>query len=84
LAATTKSYRGWARQAKAIKHMSRSLANSIRETSILIVGGGFGGLFAAQAAGGAVTLVDKRNFHTFQPLLYQAASGMRRRAGSLR
>lgn len=52
------------------------------QNHIVIVGGGFGGLFAAQALGGnsrsshAVTLVDKRNFHTFQPLLYQVASGM--------
>lgn len=46
---------------------------------VAIVGGGFGGLFAAQAlgrSGYAVTLLDKRNFHTFQPLLYQVASGM--------
>lgn len=46
---------------------------------IVIVGGGFGGLFTARALGGSgyrVTLIDKRNFHTFQPLLYQVASGM--------
>ncbi|MES1924140.1 NAD(P)/FAD-dependent oxidoreductase [Salinisphaera sp. T31B1] len=46
---------------------------------IVIVGGGFGGLFAARKLGGRdfdVTLVDKRNFHTFQPLLYQVAVGM--------
>lgn len=46
---------------------------------IVIVGGGFGGLFAARALGRSgyrVTLIDKRNFHTFQPLLYQVASGM--------
>ncbi|HEY9664775.1 MAG TPA: NAD(P)/FAD-dependent oxidoreductase, partial [Allocoleopsis sp.] len=46
---------------------------------VVIVGGGFGGLYAAKALGKAkeieVTLVDKRNFHLFQPLLYQVATG---------
>jgi NADH dehydrogenase len=43
-----------------------------------IIGGGFGGLAAAQALSGApvdVTLIDRRNFHLFQPLLYQVATG---------
>lgn len=43
---------------------------------VLIVGGGFGGLTAAQALAGApvrITLVDRTNHHTFQPLLYQVA-----------
>jgi NADH:ubiquinone reductase (H+-translocating) len=45
---------------------------------VVIVGGGFGGLYAAKALGSApveVTLIDKRNFHLFQPLLYQVATG---------
>jgi NADH dehydrogenase len=45
---------------------------------VVIVGGGFGGLYAAQALGRApvqLTLVDRRNFHLFQPLLYQVATG---------
>ncbi len=45
---------------------------------VVIVGGGFGGLYAAKALGNApvdVTLIDKRNFHLFQPLLYQIATG---------
>ncbi|MEC4892420.1 MAG: NAD(P)/FAD-dependent oxidoreductase [Oscillatoria sp. PMC 1051.18] len=45
---------------------------------VVIVGGGFGGLYAAEALGSAplkVTLIDKRNFHLFQPLLYQVATG---------
>ncbi len=45
---------------------------------VLILGGGFGGLLAAKALRRApvqVTLVDKRNFHLFQPLLYQVATG---------
>ncbi|MEP7028489.1 MAG: FAD-dependent oxidoreductase, partial [Candidatus Eisenbacteria bacterium] len=44
---------------------------------VVIVGGGFGGLYAAQALGRAdvrVTLVDRRNHHLFQPLLYQVAT----------
>ena len=45
---------------------------------VVIVGGGFGGLYAAKELGRApvdVTLVDRRNFHLFQPLLYQVATG---------
>jgi NADH:ubiquinone reductase (H+-translocating) len=45
---------------------------------VVIVGGGFGGLYAAKAFGKAdvdVTLLDRRNFHLFQPLLYQVATG---------
>jgi len=45
---------------------------------VVIVGGGFGGLYAAQALRKApveVTLIDRRNFHLFQPLLYQVATG---------
>lgn len=45
---------------------------------VVIVGGGFGGLYAAKALAKAnvnVTLIDKRNFHLFQPLLYQVATG---------
>jgi NADH:ubiquinone reductase (H+-translocating) len=43
----------------------------------VIVGGGFGGLNAARALGGAavrVTLLDRHNYHLFQPLLYQVAT----------
>ena len=43
---------------------------------VVIVGGGFGGLYAARALRGAplqVTIVDRRNHHVFQPLLYQVA-----------
>src|ERR1019366_936292 len=46
--------------------------------SVVILGGGFGGLYAGKALRGApvaVTLVDQRNFHLFQPLLYQVATG---------
>ncbi len=46
---------------------------------VVIVGGGFAGLKAAHRLAGKpvrVTLVDKRNFNLFQPLLYQVASGL--------
>jgi NADH dehydrogenase len=45
---------------------------------VLILGGGFGGLNAAQKLKRApveVTLIDRRNFHLFQPLMYQVATG---------
>ncbi len=44
---------------------------------VVIIGGGFGGLYAAKALRKApvrITLVDKRNYHLFQPLLYQVAT----------
>ena len=44
---------------------------------IVILGGGFGGLYAARELRGVdadVTVVDRRNFHLFQPLLYQVAT----------
>ena len=45
---------------------------------VVIVGGGFGGLYAARVLNRAdieLTLIDRRNFHLFQPLLYQVATG---------
>src|SRR5215471_16180951 len=57
---------GWKRQM-----MSEST------TRVVVVGGGFGGLNAARALAKAsveVTVVDRKNFHTFQPLLYQVAT----------
>jgi NADH:ubiquinone reductase (H+-translocating) len=45
---------------------------------VVILGGGFGGLYAAKALKQAptqITLLDRRNFHLFQPLLYQVATG---------
>lgn len=44
---------------------------------VVILGGGFGGLYAAKALGRAaarVTIIDRRNHHLFQPLLYQVAT----------
>lgn len=46
---------------------------------VIIVGGGFGGLYAARALYSApvnVTLIDKRNYHLFRPMLYQVATGL--------
>jgi NADH:ubiquinone reductase (H+-translocating) len=57
-------------------------ANVVNRTGdrhrVVIIGGGFGGLYAAKKLGNTpvdVTLIDKRNFHLFQPLLYQVATG---------
>ncbi|WP_050807052.1 NAD(P)/FAD-dependent oxidoreductase [Acetonema longum] len=49
----------------------------MQKTHVVIVGAGFGGLKAAQALAKApvrITLVDRRNYHLFQPLLYQVAT----------
>jgi NADH:ubiquinone reductase (H+-translocating) len=46
---------------------------------VIIVGGGFGGLYAARALHSTavnVTLIDKRNYHLFRPMLYQVATGL--------
>jgi NADH:ubiquinone reductase (H+-translocating) len=46
---------------------------------VIIVGGGFGGLSAARALRDAavrVTLIDKRNYNLFRPMLYQVATGL--------
>ena len=46
---------------------------------VLIIGGGFAGLYAARQLGKderlTITIVDRRNFHLFTPLLYQVATG---------
>jgi NADH:ubiquinone reductase (H+-translocating) len=46
---------------------------------VVIVGGGFGGISAARALRNtpvSVTLIDKRNYHLFRPMLYQVATGL--------
>ncbi len=50
----------------------------LEKHQVVIIGGGFGGLYAAKSLKNAdvqVTIVDKRNFHLFQPFLYQVATG---------
>jgi NADH dehydrogenase len=52
--------------------------NSEHPHRVVIIGGGFGGLYVAKSLGRAplsVAVVDRRNFHLFQPLLYQVATG---------
>jgi choline dehydrogenase-like flavoprotein len=53
---------------------------------VVIIGGGFGGLFTARALDGApvkVTLLDRHNYHLFQPLLCQVATARHRRGAQL-
>lgn len=57
-------------------HNEPRAANGRRR--VVIIGGGFGGLTAARALRKVdvdITLIDRRNFHLFQPLLYQVATG---------
>ncbi len=52
-------------------------ADVTERRDIVIVGGGFGGLACAKALGGSslsVLVIDRRNYHLFQPLLYQVAT----------
>jgi NADH dehydrogenase FAD-containing subunit len=56
-----------------------SLANGASDPHVVIVGGGFGGVAAAKALKHApvrITLLDRTNYHLFQPLLYQVAAGV--------
>jgi len=50
---------------------------NVSRQRVVIVGGGFGGLSAARALARVavdVTLIDRHNYHLFQPLLYQVAT----------
>src|SRR5947199_3605458 len=63
---------------EAEKTHSHKKETALTKPRVVIVGGGFGGLYAARALAGApvsVTLIDKRNYHLFRPLLYQVATG---------
>jgi NADH dehydrogenase len=59
--------------------MAASAAPTRTRHRVLIVGGGFAGLYAARTLRSdpevAVTVLDRRNFHLFQPMLYQVATG---------
>src|ERR1700756_3226404 len=55
------------------------MAEAPGRPQVLIVGAGFGGLSAARALAQApvdITVIDRRNFHLFQPLLYQVATAV--------
>jgi len=58
---------------------ARSRASSaLAQQHVVVVGGGFGGLSAARSlarAGARLTLIDRNNYHLFQPLSYQVATG---------
>src|SRR5439155_6878117 len=59
--------------------MDRTAGSGAPAHRVVIVGGGFGGLFAARAlrrGDVAITLVDRAQHHLFQPLLYQVATGI--------
>src|SRR5215218_8012706 len=54
------------------------MATNIEKPRVVIVGGGFGGLELAKKLKGKpveVLMLDRHNYHTFQPLLYQVATG---------
>ncbi|MCB0324868.1 MAG: NAD(P)/FAD-dependent oxidoreductase [Bdellovibrionales bacterium] len=54
------------------------MQRAIQPHRVVVVGGGFGGLEVTRALHRApihITLIDRRNFHLFQPLLYQVATG---------
>jgi len=56
-----------------------SAATRLGDTRVVVVGGGFAGLYAARAlrtAPAQVTVVDRQNHHLFQPLLYQVATAV--------
>jgi NADH dehydrogenase len=57
--------------------MKGKMTNGKVTHRVVIVGAGFGGLNAAQSlarADAKITVIDRQNFHTFQPLLYQVAT----------
>jgi NADH dehydrogenase len=62
-----------------VSEADRSAAAGSHQHRVVIVGCGFGGLFAAKAlkrAAVEVTLIERTNHHTFAPLLYQVATGI--------
>ena len=60
-------------------HENRERVSDAQLPRVVIVGGGFGGLYAARSLARApvsVTVVDKHNYHLFRPMLYQVATGL--------
>src|SRR3954462_10898159 len=58
--------------------MSTTVSPPVTPHQVIVVGGGFGGLQTVKALRGApveVTLIDRNNYHLFQPLNYQVATG---------
>ena len=61
----------------AVRRPSSKVTRQLLRIWVVIVGAGFGGLAAATAlkhSAVQVTIIDRRNYHLFQPLLYQAAT----------
>ena len=61
------------------KRIGEQEMSELKRPKVVIVGGGFGGLSAAKKLSGKpvdVTLIDRKNHHTFQPLLYQVATAV--------
>lgn len=59
-----------------MSELTKPLGGNNRRPRVVIIGAGFGGIHAAKALGHLpvdVTVIDRRNHHTFQPLLYQVA-----------
>jgi len=73
-------HRPLCKSTRATRHRARGAYGSPPDHPhrVVVIGGGFAGLHAVRGLRKAeveVTLVDRRNFHLFQPLLYQVASG---------
>jgi NADH dehydrogenase len=64
---------------KTPHHAGTASSDGGKLPRVVIVGGGFGGLYAARGLARApvrVTIVDKHNYHLFRPMLYQVATGL--------
>ena len=73
------SAKAWAANTGRARSYAPDREAGERRPHVVVVGGGFGGLPASRFLGHLpvdVTLVDRRNHHLFQPLLYQVATGM--------
>lgn len=65
------------KQADSVRENSSDSGSSSHRRRVVVIGAGFGGLAVAKRLAGApvdVTIVDRRNHHLFQPLLYQVAT----------